>query len=329
MKILYGIQGTGNGHLSRASVLAPYLVQHAEIDFLISGKSSEVQFPYTFKYRRHGIFFYFGNKGGPEYFKSIASLRPFRFLHDIYALPIEEYDWIISDFEPISAWAAKQKKVNCLELSHHAAFRSDAVPRPESVSRFFEWGMRNFAPGTDSLGVHYKSYDHNIVTPIIRKSLLKCQTSSENHVTVYLPAYSDKKLINCFAQIKEVNWRIFSKKTDHTYSYGHITIHPVSQKNYNESIISAQGMILAAGFQATSEALYLKKKMLVVPMKAQYEQTCNAVALKRLGVKILADINEGAVDEIRHWLNSTQSIESLDFMSHSEIIERVLSILKV
>ena len=329
MKILYAIQGTGNGHLSRAAVLAKYLVRHAEIDFLISGKSSEVAFPFPFKYRRHGIFFYFGNNGGPEYIKSILSVNPIRFVRDVYTLPVKEYDWVISDFEPVSAWAAKLRKVPCLELSHHAAFRSDKVPRPGRISKFFEWGMANFAPGSVSLGVHYKAYDQGIVTPIIRKAFINQLPTQGNHVTVYLPAYSDKRLIDCFQPIKGVQWKIFSKKTNHVYSHGHITIHPVSKKKYNEEVRSARALILGAGFQATSEALYLKKKMLVVPMKGQYEQSCNAEALERLGVKTIKEINKHATQDIQKWLNEPQTWVGVEFMTHEQIVERIIEILKI
>ena len=39
MKILYGIQGTGNGHISRARVLANKLAQYKQLDitYLFSG----------------------------------------------------------------------------------------------------------------------------------------------------------------------------------------------------------------------------------------------------------------------------------------------------
>ncbi|MBO6226112.1 MAG: glycosyltransferase, partial [Shewanella sp.] len=38
MRILYGVQGTGNGHLSRARVMAKALMkQDIEVDFLFSG----------------------------------------------------------------------------------------------------------------------------------------------------------------------------------------------------------------------------------------------------------------------------------------------------
>ena len=40
MKILYGIQGTGNGHLSRAEEIVPILKKMAHVDVLISGNQS-------------------------------------------------------------------------------------------------------------------------------------------------------------------------------------------------------------------------------------------------------------------------------------------------
>jgi len=62
MKLLYAIQGTGNGHISRAIELAPYLMKEADIDFLISGKANELDFPYPVKYKFHGLYFIFGNR---------------------------------------------------------------------------------------------------------------------------------------------------------------------------------------------------------------------------------------------------------------------------
>lgn len=42
MRILYGVQGTGNGHLSRARVMAKALIEHnIQVDFLFSGRKPE------------------------------------------------------------------------------------------------------------------------------------------------------------------------------------------------------------------------------------------------------------------------------------------------
>ena len=45
MKILYAIQGTGNGHISRARDIIPVLMQMGELDILISGTEAEVELP--------------------------------------------------------------------------------------------------------------------------------------------------------------------------------------------------------------------------------------------------------------------------------------------
>ena len=42
MKILYGIQGTGNGHISRSREVLKYLCKEAEVDILVSGIHHEV-----------------------------------------------------------------------------------------------------------------------------------------------------------------------------------------------------------------------------------------------------------------------------------------------
>ncbi|NDC42475.1 MAG: glycosyl transferase, partial [Chitinophagia bacterium] len=46
MKILFAIQGTGNGHLSRARDVYPELLKYGETDVLISGIQADVTLPY-------------------------------------------------------------------------------------------------------------------------------------------------------------------------------------------------------------------------------------------------------------------------------------------
>lgn len=63
MKILYAIQGTGNGHLSRAGDIIPILQQKGELDILVSGTEADIQIPYPVKYKFKGLSFVFGKKG--------------------------------------------------------------------------------------------------------------------------------------------------------------------------------------------------------------------------------------------------------------------------
>ena len=64
MKILYAIQGTGNGHLSRALEIIPLLKEYGEVDILISGNQSQVNLPFEIKYRFHGLSFVASKSGG-------------------------------------------------------------------------------------------------------------------------------------------------------------------------------------------------------------------------------------------------------------------------
>lgn len=305
MKLLYAIQGTGNGHLGRAMEIAPFLVDMAEVDFLISGTSRELDFPYPFQYKYHGLSFYFGSRGGVDYLKSFGNLKLFRLWEDIKTCPVEQYDCIVNDFEPVSAWAAQRKKVPVVAVSHQASFFSDKVPLPKRRNKFFEYGMKNWvAPADGYVGLHYKAYDDHVLPPIIRQELVGGTITNLGHITVYLPSFADDTLIKYFNQVPNSSWQVFSKKTDKNYSEGNVLVHRIDKAEYSKSLLSCQGLLTGGGFQATSEALYLGKKLMAIPMFDQYEQKCNAAALKELGVKIISGIDRNFNVHAIEWLTT-------------------------
>src|SRR5687768_13379536 len=128
MKILYAIQGTGNGHLSRARDIIPILKKGNEVDLLISGSQADVVLPYTIKYRLQGLGFVFGKKGGIDLLATYKKNRLKKFFEEIESLPVEDYDLVINDFEPVSAWACHIRNVRCISLSHQAAVLNKFAP---------------------------------------------------------------------------------------------------------------------------------------------------------------------------------------------------------
>ena len=121
MKVLYAIQGTGNGHICRAREIIPILKKKAEVDILISGIQSDVGLPYTIKYKFKGLSFIFGKKGGIDLLKTYQKSSLKTLYKEIQSLLVEKYDLVISDFEPVSAWACKIKNKTCIGLSHQSA----------------------------------------------------------------------------------------------------------------------------------------------------------------------------------------------------------------
>ena len=71
-------------------------------------------------------------------------------------------------------------------------------------------------------------------------------------------------------------------------------------------MINCHAIICGAGFETPAEALYLGKKMMVMPIKGQYEQRCNAVALERLGIKCFYQLNDTFGKTFEDWNQQPQ-----------------------
>ena len=50
MKILYAIQGTGNGHVARAEDIVPILQEYGDLDVFISGAQTDLSVSFPVKY---------------------------------------------------------------------------------------------------------------------------------------------------------------------------------------------------------------------------------------------------------------------------------------
>ena len=70
--------------------------------------------------------------------------------------------------------------------------------------------------------------------------------------------------------------------------------------------------------------LFLKKKLLVIPMKKQYEQHCNAAMLEQMGVTVIPKLNKKMIDPILEWVNHNK-IVAVDYKDNvKEIIDLII-----
>jgi uncharacterized protein (TIGR00661 family) len=319
MKILYAIQGTGNGHITVAREVLPILKKRAEVDILLSGTQVDVGLPYEIKYRLNGLCFVFGKKGGIDYLETYKRSKIKQLFKEIEDLPVEEYDLVISDFEPVSAWACYIRNKPCIGFSHQAAVAGKSSPRPKKNDLIGQAVLKYYAPVSVKYGFHFLPYDKNIFTPVIRKEIRDLPVTNNGHYTVYLPAYSDKKIIKLLSCFPEIKWEVFSKHSGESYRQHNIWIRPVNNEAFMASMVAAGGVLCGAGFQTPSEVLYLKKKLMVVPMKGQYEQQCNAAALKLLGVPVIKNLKPKQFHKLKDWIEGDKKL-SLDFPDETEYI---------
>jgi uncharacterized protein (TIGR00661 family) len=324
MKILYAIQGTGNGHLSRAMDVIPCLKEHGEVDILVSGIQSDLTIPYPIKYKFRGLSFIFGKKGGVDLWKTLVRSNIRKLVSEIKALPVEEYDLVINDFEPVSAWACYTRNIPCIGLSHQAAVLAEEAPEPELTDMMGKLILKNYAPNTIQYGFHFKPYAKDIYTPVIRKQIREQSVTQGEHYTVYLPAYDDRRLISKLSQFKNVTWDVFSKHNRRAFKSKNLTIQPINNDKFIKSMASSAGVLCGAGFETPAEALFMKKKLLVIPMKNQYEQQLNAAALKEMGVPVIRSLKDRYDMVIASWIQNERHVEVNYPDITQDIINRII-----
>ncbi|MBC5992217.1 glycosyltransferase family protein [Pontibacter cellulosilyticus] len=309
MRILYAIQGTGNGHLTRALDTIPALQQRGEVDIVVSGIQVDLSLPYPVKYRLKGLGFVFGKNGGVDFYRTFAKASSRSFYNDTCQLPVNEYDLVITDFEPVTAWACMRAKKHCVGLSNQVAVLNQNVPKPKETDHMGKFILKNYAPTTAQYGFHFARFDDTIFTPIIRKQVRELEVSNQGHYTVYLPAHDDHKIVNKLSRFKNVEWQVFSKHNKQPFQHENISVQPIQNDAFLQSMASSAGVLCAAGFGTPSEVLYLQKKLLVVPMKNQYEQVCNAAALKHMGVATVKSLKKKHLPKISEWQEHGEPIQ--------------------
>ena len=315
-RLLYAIQGTGNGHLSRAGALIPALQKRGELDLLVSGRDVQVSVTHPVLYRFNGAGFVFGQNGGIDWYQTLRIQRPLALLQDSRALPLRQYDLVINDFEPVSALAARRQGFNrIVSLSHQASFLSKNAPRP-ARNRFSldepvaEWMFQHYAPCPSAIGLHFEAYDDFIHTPVIRPGIRMLRPSHDSgEVLVYLPAYQDDLLVAFLQKVDPArSWVVFSKRQKATARFGQVMVHPAGDALFCKHLEHAEAVLCGAGFETPAETLFLGKKLWVIPMKQQYEQACNAEALRRMGIPTSPGLSSSMVDDLRTWLQGKSPV---------------------
>ena len=308
MKILYGVQGTGNGHLSRARQLGPELIKlGVEIDWVMSGRDSSEYFDmdeFT-GYRTFCGLTFQVHRGQIQPIETLRKLKLKQSLSDIRALNTRHYDLVISDYEPITAWAAKTQKTPSLGLAHQYAFLHPSVPKIEhhTIGNAL---LKHFAPTQTTLGLHWHHFDAPILPPIFGAGADRfCNTPDPTQVLVYLPHDSLDPLLPILHQQTDFEFHVFTKELA-PQQLGSVHVHRLSRSHFLETLNHCAHVVCAAGFELVSEALSLGRHILVKPLQKQTEQLANARALKLLGYATVYQTLDA--QKLHDWLHEDQSV---------------------
>lgn len=303
MRILYGVQATGNGHISRARAMEKQFRQLGiQVDFVFSGRAPEHFFDmeaFGHYQLRRGLTFVTA-AGQVNYLSTARQASLTTLWRDIKQLDVSDYDVVLTDFEPITAWAAKRQGKTCIAIGHQYAFLH---PIPMENANFLSHSIfKYFAPADYALGLHWHHFNQPILPPIID---LPCAHSEirAKQVLVYLPFEDQQQIINLLMPLQDYHFCIYGPgliKAD----LGHIRTQPPSLDAFKADLLQSEAVLSNAGFELISEALQLKKKILVKPLQGQMEQQSNALALVKL--KLAARAEQLTTERVRRWLSNEQ-----------------------
>ncbi len=326
MNIFYAVQATGNGHISRAMELLPYLQQIGNVDIFLSGDNSHLPLDAPVRFRSKGISLFYNCRGGLDYWKIWNDLKPLRVKKEIRDLPVENYDLVLNDFDYITSAACARKKIPSIHFGHQASFQSPCCPRPAVKNLAGEWLLKKYVKANHLIGLHFKSYDDFILPAVVKKEILEATPADHGYITVYLPSYCEQQLHAVFSTLPGFRFEVFSKECTHPCEAGNIQFKPVNKKMFNQSLINCHGLITGAGFETPAEALHLGKKMIVIPIRGQYEQACNAAALQEMGVTSLSAIGSSFTSVFLNWIEDDSQPRVNYSGSSKACIEQILQI---
>lgn len=308
MRILYGIQLNGNGHITRSLELINQLkLKGYDVDVIASGGNYSIELPdYIKKFK--GLSMYFNKSGKINKLKTALSLNLFKLIKDIN-YDCSEYDLVISDFEPISAYSAKKYKVKSIGISNQVSIKK---------SNFFEsLFIKYFAPCDYYIPLDYT----NGYQPIISEKFLNGKVSDEDFYLVYLAAYSLEHIKNEF-KYSNKKFKVYSNDVTKDYVYKNIEFKKSNKDSFQSDLLKCSGVITASGFSTTSEALVLGKKLWSIPVKGQFEQIDNAIKLNKLGVYT----DDLTSENLENWLNNYTKVDYKWINPIESIINKIIEI---
>jgi uncharacterized protein (TIGR00661 family) len=292
--ILYGVNGEGAGHSTRAKEVLSHLVASghsvcvASFDRGLRNLQNDFDVTEIFGFR----IAYVNNR--VRYKRTIAknlitvpqaarSLSQLRHLVDE-----REIDVIITDFEPLTCHVGHKKRLPVIAIDNQHCLTNTVASYPKQYRRdaaAAKLVTRLMTPHADAYLVisfftaPLRKRNTFLFPPLLRQEILSAIPTEGDHVLVYVtsPAPALAKLL------RSVRARFVAYGFGREGQDGNVLYKKPSLDGFFRDLVSAQAIVANSGFSLVTEALHLGKPYLAVPVSHQFEQVFNAYWLHKCG----------------------------------------------
>ena len=294
--ILYGVNGEGAGHSTRAKEVLTHLVSQghhvhvASFDRGLQNLKDKFDVTEIYGFR----FAYVNNR--VRYKKTIAknlitvphAARSLSTLNDL--VDRERIDLVITDFEPLSCHIGHKRLLPIISIDNQHCLTNAVVSYPKQYRKdaaAAKLVTKLMTPrATAYLVISFfsapiRKRNTFLFPPLLRQDILHATPTEGDHVLVYVtsPAPALAKLLG------SVRCRFFAYGfgREGKNEEGNVVFKKPSLDGFFSDLVSARAIIANSGFSLVTEALHLGKPYLAVPVSHQFEQIFNAYWLEKSG----------------------------------------------
>lgn len=324
MNILYGVVGEGMGHATRSSVVIGHLLaQGHRVKVVASGRAHGfLQARYGDVDRIHGLHIVYINNEVQRRETVISNLLQ---LPENLGTNVSAYfdlvgsfepDLVISDFDSFAWLYAQNHGVPVISIDNMQIIQRcrhvDVPPAHSQDFRMTRALVKSKLPGC----AHYfittffypplRKRRTSLVPSILRPQILAARPEAGEHILVYQTSSSFSTLIPALQAMKGHRFKVYGLNRDE--DLGNVTLHSFSETGFIDDLARCKAVIANGGFTLLSEAVYLHKPVLSVPVGKQFEQVLNGHYIYRLEYGESWDTLEP--DTIAHFLDNVPHYQS-------------------
>ena len=292
--ILYGVNGEGAGHSTRAREILSHLVAQghrvyvASFDRGMQNLKGDFDVTEIYGFR----FAYVNNRVRykrtiaknlitvPQAAKSLTQLK--------HLIDEREIGLVITDFEPLTCHIGHKKDLPVISIDNQHCLTNAVVSYPRKYRRdaaAAKLVTKLMTPRADAYLVisfftaPIRKRNTFLFPPLLRQEILEARPTEGDHVLVYVtsPAPALAKIL------RSVRCRFIAYGFGREGPDANILYKKPSLDGFFADLVSARAVVANSGFSLVTEALHLAKPYLAVPVSHQFEQIFNAYWLEKSG----------------------------------------------